>query len=303
MMTTPARPDARPGDREPNPDRGAYLRPRDLGAALDCLARGPRLILAGGTDVYPGTGRQAPAGPILDLTAVDGLAGIGPVAGGLRVGALTRWADIAAADLPPALAALRQAAAEVGGRQIQNAGTLGGNLCNASPAADGVPPLLTVDAEIDLASARGVRRVPLADFLTGPRQTLRRDDEVMTGVFIPEAALSGRSRFVKLGARRYLVISIAMVAVRLVVEGGRIATAALAVGACSATARRLPAVEAALLGAAPDRAAGLIDDAAVAAVLSPLDDIRASAGYRAAAAAELLRRAVAALASEAEPVR
>lgn len=289
---------ARPGDTAPEPSATGYFRPRDLGAALDCLARGPRLILAGGTDVYPATGRQAPAGPILDLGAIDGLAGIGPVAGGLRVGAMTRWADIAAADLPAALAALRQAAAEVGGRQIQNAGTLGGNLCNASPAADGVPPLLTVDAEVDLASARGLRRVPLADFLTGPRQTLRRDDEVMTGVFIPEAALSGRSRFVKLGARRYLVISIAMVAVRLVVEGGRIATAALAVGACSATARRLPAVEAALLGAAPDRVAGLIDDARVAAALAPLDDIRASAGYRAAAAAELLRRAVATLATD-----
>lgn len=293
----------RPDGIGPDPARGNYLRPRDLGAALDCLAGGPRLILAGGTDIYPASGRQAPAGPILDLSAIDGLAGIGAVAGGLGIGAMTRWADIAAADLPPALAALAAAAAEVGGRQIQNAGTIGGNLCNASPAADGVPPLLIVDAEVDLASVRGSRRVALADFLTGPRRTLRAPDEVMTGVFIPEAALRGRSRFVKLGARRYLVISIAMVAVRLEIESGRITGAALAVGACSATARRLPGVEAALVGAPPERATGLILDAEVAAALSPLDDIRASAGYRAGAAAELFRRAVADLVAAEEEVR
>lgn len=291
---------ARPDDTGPDAAGGAYLRPRDLGAALGALARSPRLILAGGTDIYPATGRQRLAGPVLDLSAIGGLAGIGAVAGGLRIGAMTRWADIAAADLPPALAALKGAAAEVGGRQIQNAGTIGGNLCNASPAADGVPPLLIVDAAVDLASVRGSRRVPLGDFLTGPRQTLRAPDEVMTGVFIPDRALQGGSRFSKLGARRFLVISIAMVAVRLEIAAGRITDAALAVGACSATARRLPGVEASLLGAAPDRAAGLIDDAAVAAALAPLDDIRASAGYRAKAAAELLRRTVAALAAKAE---
>lgn len=293
----------RPDDIGPDPAAGDYLRPRDLGAALAALARGPRVILAGGTDLYPATGRQALAGPVLDLSAIAGLAGIGPVAGGIRIGAMTRWADIAAADLPPALDALRAAATEVGGRQIQNAGTIGGNLCNASPAADGVPPLLIVDAEVDLASARGSRRIALADFLTGPRQTRRAADEVMTGVFIPDAALSGRSRFGKLGARRYLVISIAMVAVRLEVAQDRVARAALAVGACSATARRLVAVEAALTGATRDRAAGLIGDEAVAAALSPLDDIRASAGYRSAAAAEMLRRAVAALLDQAEGAR
>ena len=136
--------------------------------------------------------------------------------------------------------------------QIQNAGTIGGNLCNASPAADGVPPLLALDAEVELASAAGTRRLPLAAFLHGPRRTARRPDELLTAVLIPAAATEGRSAFLKLGARRYLVISIAMVAARLATADGRVTAAALAVGACGPVATRLPAVEAALVGHPPD---------------------------------------------------
>ena len=139
--------------------------------------------------------------------------------GGLRIAACTTWSEIRDAALPPACDALRAAAAEVGGRQIQNAGTIGGNLCNASPAADGVPPLLALDAAVELASAAGTRRLPLAAFLLGPRRTDRRPGEILTAVLLPEAALAGRSVFLKLGARRHLVISIAMVAVRLDVAG------------------------------------------------------------------------------------
>ena len=192
---------------------------------------------------------------------------------------------------------MRRAAAEIGGPQIQNAGTIGGNLCNASPAADGVPPLLVLDAEVELASAAGTRRLPLAAFLAGVRRTARRPDELLTAIHLPAAALTGRSAFRKLGARRYLVISIAMVAARLVVADGRVVSAALAVGACGPVATRLPAVEAAIAGAPADaRLPARIDAAAVAAALAPIDDHRASAGYRAKAATELLRRAVAGLA-------
>ena len=120
---------------------------------------------------------------------------------------------------------------EVGGYQILNAGTIGGNLCNASPAADGVPPLLAVDALVELASTAGIRRMALAEFLQCPPQTARRADTVMVAVLIPAASLTGRSHFLKLGPRAYLIISIAMVAVRIGVVGGKIAQAALAVGA------------------------------------------------------------------------
>ena len=195
--------------------------------------------------------------------------------------------------MPPACDGLRAAAREVGSLQIQTRGTVGGNLCNASPAADGVPPLLTLEAEVELASVRGTRRLPLADFLPAPRRTAKTPDELLTAVLIPAAALAGRGAFEKLGARRHLVISIVMTAARLTVEDGRIAAAAVAVGACSPVARRLPEVEAALLSRSPDTAAEAVDPDTVAAALAPIDDVRADAPCRLRAAAELVRRAVA----------
>jgi CO/xanthine dehydrogenase FAD-binding subunit len=274
----------------------AYARPATLPEALTLLSARPHVLLAGGTDIYPVAGR-IPQGDVLDLTALAGLRGITIVNGEIRIGACTTWDEILCADLPPALAALQQAAVEVGGRQIQNVGTIGGNLCNASPAADGVPPLLAVQAEVELAGTEGLRRLPLGAFLTGPRRTLRREREVMTAVIIPAAGLSGRSKFLKLGARAHLVISIAMVAVRLVIEDARIAEATVAVGACSPVACRLPTVERALTGAAPAEASDRVDASHVLAALSPLDDLRASADYRAMAATVLIRRAVAGAAS------
>ena len=259
------------------------------------MAAGGWRVLAGGTDLYPGAGARL-GGPVLDLTGLPGLAGISPdphYASGLRIGAATPWADIAEADLPAALRSLQQAARAVGGRQVQVAGTIGGNLCNASPAADGVPPLLVLGAEVELASLAGVRRLPMADFLQGPRQTALGADEMLMAVILPKAALQGRSAFVKLGARAHLVISIAMVAARLVVEGGRVVQAAVAVGACSPVAVRLPLVEAALLGAPVADAPARVLARDVQAALAPIGDVRATADYRRMAATELVRRAVA----------
>lgn len=268
-----------------------YARPSSLADALGLLADGQLRVLAGGTDVYPAAAGGALAQDVVDLTAIEGLGAI-TLAQGLRIGATTTWSQIAEAPLPPALRALQQAAVQVGGRQIQNAGTLGGNLCNASPAADGVPPLLILGAEVELASARGTRRLPLGAFLTGPRRTALRAGEILQAVHVPEAGLQGRSAFLKLGARAYLVISIAMVAVRLVARAGRVAEAHVAVGACSAVAVRLPAVEAALQGAPLAEAALRVRQADVAVALAPIDDIRATAAYRITAATELVARAV-----------
>lgn len=277
-----------------------YARPATLEEALAHVAAGAR-VLAGGTDLYPGAGARL-AGPLVDLAGLPGLCGIaadgqglGQGQGqGLRIGACTSWADVAAAALPPACAALQQAARQVGGRQIQNAGTLGGNLCNASPAADGVAPLMVLEAAVELASAGGRRVLPLADFLQGPRRTALAGAEVLTAILLPGPALAGVSRFEKLGARAHLVISIVSVAVRLQIAGGRVVAAAVAVGSCAPVARRLPAVEAALEGPA-DTAAARVSPAAVAEALAPIDDLRATAAYRRHAAAELVRRAVAAL--------
>ena len=273
-----------------------YERPRTLDAALRLMAGGEARPLAGGSDLYPAAGDRGLRGAFIDLTAIPGLRGLAATPDGLRIGATTPWAEIVRADLPEACAALRQAARQVGGRQVQETGTVAGNLCNASPAADGMPPLLALEAEVELASLRGLRRLPLARFVTGPRRTARAADEILTAVLIPAPALAGRSRFLKLGARAHLVISIAMVAARLVTDaGGRIREAALAVGACGPVATRQPAAEAAMLGRTPAEAARALAPDQFAA-LAPIDDIRASAAYRREAALELARRALADLA-------
>jgi CO/xanthine dehydrogenase FAD-binding subunit len=271
------------------PSAGDYARPASLDAVLRHAGAG-WTVLAGGTDLYPGQGARL-AGRVVDITAVPALGGITAVGGGLRIGAATPWTAIAEAALPPACAALQEAARQVGGRQIQNAGTLGGNLCNASPAADGVPPLLALDARVELAGPDGARHVALDAFLKGPRRTDLGPGEILAAIHVPAGALEGRSAFEKLGARAYLVISIAMVAVRLEIDGDRIRGARVAVGACGPVALRLRQVEAALLGPCTG-AAGRVAAEAVADALHPIDDVRASAAYRRRAAHALVCRAV-----------
>ena len=273
-------------------DTQTYFRPKSLAEALDVLSDQAPRIAAGCTDLFPATERKVLPGPILDITNVSGLRGIQGVAGGLMIGATTTWSDILRADVPSAFNGLKLAAREVGATQIQHRGTVAGNLCNASPAADGVPPLLTLNAEVQLQSKKAERRIPLTEFLLGPRKTALEADEIVTGVFIPQSALAGHSSFLKLGARRYLVISIAMTAARIEIQDGVVASAALAIGSCGPTATRLAAAEAALVGKPldPDQ----VTDALVAGAISPIDDMRADAGYRLRAAAELMRRTVAA---------
>jgi CO/xanthine dehydrogenase FAD-binding subunit len=284
-----------------NRETMTYLRPHLLEDALQWLATERPLIMAGCTDIYPTT--QAPSldGPLLDITALDSLRGITLVDGWRRFGAATTWDDVLRADLPPAYRMLKQAAREIGAVQIQVSGTIGGNLCTASPAADSVPCLMALDAEVELASVSGSRRLPLATFLTGPRQTALRPDELLVAIHVPPHAEAGLSGFAKLGARRYLVISIAMVAVRLVVDDGRIARAAVSVGACAPVATRQDQLESLLVGSQLDRIDSLAAEAMplIADSLAPIDDIRASAGYRRMAAAELAWRTIGSLRVEA----
>jgi len=270
-----------------------FLRPATLTEAITGLAGPGVRVLAGGTDLYPAAQGDALAGSVIDIAGLRELQGISWHDDGLRIGACTTWTQLMEADLPPALSALQAAARQVGGWQIQNAGTVGGNLCNASPAADGVPPLLACDAVVEVAGPHGLRRMDLSAFITGPRRTSLRQGEILLAVLIPAAGLDGRSAFLKLGARAHLVISIAMVAVRIVVREGVVTRAALAVGSASPVARRMPVVEAALVGLPTAQAAAAIEAAEVAAALSPIDDIRAPAAYRTEAAVTLLRRAVA----------
>jgi CO/xanthine dehydrogenase FAD-binding subunit len=280
--------------------------PSRLEEALELIGAGSWQALAGGTDVYPAHVGRALARPLLDLGRLDELRGVKRLvlndgSSWLRVGALETWTALRRVDLPAGCEALRQAAAEIGGRQVQNQGTLGGNLCNASPAADGVPVLMALDAQVELRSVRGRRRLPVADFVLGNRKTALAPDELLTAIEIPLVSAQARSAFLKLGHRRFLVISIAMVAVAVDVDSdGKLKRCALAVGACSAAARRLPGLESQLVGLpatqASARAARWLADDRLGwlSPLSPIDDVRGSARYRIEAVAELIPRALAA---------
>jgi CO/xanthine dehydrogenase FAD-binding subunit len=270
-----------------------YAKPHSLEEALALLAEGPWRILAGGTDFYPALGAKPLRENVLDINALSELRGVAEDSAHIVIGARTTWTAIVGADLPPAFDALKAAAREVGSIQIQNVGTVAGNLCNASPAADGVPALMALDAEVELRSANATRSLPLQKFILGNRKTALQPGEMVTVIRVPRASARGSSAFIKLGARRYLVISIAMAAARLVVGAdGRVAEAAVAVGSCSAVAERLPVLEAALVGRSADASLAAAVAADHLGDLTPIEDVRGSRAYRIEAAREIVSRAL-----------
>jgi CO/xanthine dehydrogenase FAD-binding subunit len=275
-----------------------YLRPTSLDEAVRMLAETGGTILSGGTDLYPALVDKPLPERVIDLSAVTALRGISVGEAEIRIGGRTTWTDIVRADLPPAFAGLKAAAREVGSIQIQNAGTIGGNLCNGSPAADGVPPLLALGAEVELLSVQGVRRLPVGAFITGNRRTEKRCDEVLSAVIVPRRFERAEAVFLKLGARKYMVISIVMVAINVLRDASRrVVHARVAVGSASAVAQRLRTLEAKLEGAAPSIPLSSLVAAEDVAPLAPIDDIRASATYRFEAAATLVKRGLEALAT------
>jgi CO/xanthine dehydrogenase FAD-binding subunit len=270
-----------------------YIKPKTLDEAVLALAAEPAQVLSGGTDFYPALGDRPVRGSVVDVSGLGELRGVTTEADRIRIGGLTTWSAIIRTPLPRSFDALKAAAREVGSVQIQNRGTVAGNLCNASPAADGVPPLLALDAEVELVSKTGARRMLLAEFIVGNRKTQRRADELLTAVMVPRSIEDAASTFVKLGARRYLVISISMVAaVVLLDDEGRVADARVAVGSCSAVARRLRELEGELVGTAVREGLGKRVRQEHLQPLSPIDDVRATAEYRMDASLTLVQRAL-----------
>jgi CO/xanthine dehydrogenase FAD-binding subunit len=273
-----------------------YWRPEALSEGLRVLQNHAGVhVVAGGTDWYAARVGRPVDLPMLDISAIAALQQIDMDRESIRLGAGVSWARLQASDLTEELACLAQAARDVGGWQVQHRGTLGGNLCNASPAADGVPPLLVLEAEVELHSARGTRRMPLGDFLLGPRHTALAADELLHSVVMRRQPTT-RTVFRKLGSRRYLVISFVMAAVAIQWDQqSRIAALRIAVGACSPVAQRMTALEKRLIGCPAGQLVTQIErawtDPASMSGLSPIDDVRASAAYRLAAAKVLISQA------------
>lgn len=261
-------------------------RPRNLKAALAMLANEPALTpIAGCTDVLVGLHfGTLDKRRFIDLWGLDELRGI-TARGVLRIGALATYADIIASPLVRKRVPMLVAAArEIGGAQIQNRGTLGGNIANASPAGDTLPVLAAADAQIVLRSATSERRVPFTEFYTGYRTSVRRPDELITAVEIP--AIDGRQWWRKVGTRRAQAISkIMMAGVRGPAQAGRhSAEVRVAIGSVAPTV--VLAVGAAAIlsegGSVPDAQAALRRE------IAPIDDLRSTGNYRQQVAANLL---------------
>jgi CO/xanthine dehydrogenase FAD-binding subunit len=270
-----------------------YFRPRTLEEAVHTLANHGGTILSGGTDFFPSLGERPAPSPLVDISGIADLRVISVVDDFIRIGGRTTWTDVIRTPLPRCFDALKSAAREVGSVQIQHRGTVAGNLCNASPAADGVPPLLALDAQVELVSAAGVRCLRLGEFIVGNRKTMRRPHEMLSAIIVPRGLDDARSAFLKLGARRYLVISIAMVAAVVKTDSfGCIEKARVAVGSCSVVARRMVDLERSLVGVAttPGWTSCVTPDHL--RDLSPIADVRATAEYRQDAALTLVRRAL-----------
>lgn len=270
-----------------------YFRPETVQEAVQVLATRGGQILAGGTDFFPALGDRAVRGDVVDISSVGELKGITFDSNYITIGGLTTWAEIIKAPLPRCFEGLKAAAREIGGIQIQNRGTIAGNLCNASPAADSVPPLLALDTEVELISRHGTRRMALADFIVGNRKTLRQPNEILSRILIPRKVENASSTFLKLGARRYLVISIVMVAAVIQNdEAHRVSAARVSIGSCSAVAIRLAELEQALIGSPLTKGLSSLVRPEHLRNLSPIADLRATSIYRKDAAFHLVQRAL-----------
>ena len=267
--------------------------PRTLDEALSLLAGGHGWRpLAGGTDLLVQiTGELAPAPErVLDIWRLDELRGIAVDDDAVVIGALTTYAEIRRSEVcQELLPALGEAAATIGAAQIQNRGTIGGNVVNASPAGDTLPLLLATDSQIALGSARGERIVPAAQFWTGYRETARADDELVLRVRIP--LRPGRQvRFRKVGTRRAQAISKVLMALAWREDGGVWRDVRLALGSVAERPIRVAGTEGVLEGAAPRRSTADHAAATLASEISPIDDVRSTADYRRVVSARVLHR-------------
>jgi xanthine dehydrogenase iron-sulfur cluster and FAD-binding subunit A len=274
-----------------------YRRPTSLADALAELARAgsDTRLIAGGTDVMVELGRGSKvAKRLIDLTALEPeLRYIDDTGEHLTMGALTTHNDVlASAAFRRDALPLVQSCAEVGAPQIRARGTIAGNLVTASPANDTIAALYVLDAEVEVASASARRRVRVADFCTGFRTTALAPGELVRSISIAKLGPSRRGIFLKLGLRKAQAISVISVAVVIAFDGPRVAEARIALGCVGPTIVRSPDAEASLIGGTLDRDARLRAAALAAAAIAPIDDIRASAGYRRTAVAALVERAL-----------
>jgi CO/xanthine dehydrogenase FAD-binding subunit len=271
-----------------------FARAASVDEAVAALAAGARPV-AGGTDLVVGArqGKSPLPDALVAIDRVPGLTGIREDGGALVIGPLATHRELTA---HPAVlrryTALADASAIVGSHATRAQGTLGGNVMNASPAMETGGPLLCLDATLTLTSTRGSRRISFAELLVGPGATSAEPDELLTAVEVPDPGERAGSCYVRLEYRRHMEIAVVGATALVVLDGSRVADARIAVTAVAPTIRRAPEAEAALTGSdgGPDAVSAAAEAAAAAA--QPIDDVRASAGYRRAMTSVIVGRAV-----------
>jgi len=269
-------------------------RPTSLSEALELMGALESVKpIAGGTDLLPlMRDRAVIVEEIVDIQELHELKGITVEDGTLRIGALATLTEVLESPLVAEKAPiLREAVGQIGSVQTRNQGTLAGNICNASPAADSAPALMVLGAQARVSSARGVREVPVDEIFAGPKMNSLAKDELVTEILIPELPSGSGAAFEKLGRRRGITLAVVNAAVYLAMDGKKCVDARIALGAIAATPIRLPEVEASYKGKELTPEAIEESSRACYALVSPVDDVRASADYRREMACVLVKRA------------
>lgn len=271
----------------------AVFSPRSLAELWGTLSEHPQArVFAGGTDLLIWLrGRRIDPPSLISLAKIETLGGIGEDSHWLRIGATTSHAALL--DDPrikTRFSVLAQALKTLGSPHIRRMGTIGGNIVTASPAGDTLPPLLVLDAEVELCSAAGMRRMPISDFIPAPGKTALGPGEILSAVYLPKPAEHLFQHFEKVGLRSAMACAIASLAAVIGISDGRIESARLAWGSVGPTVVRIPAIEAALIGQTLSRKTLESIIPQVLSGISPLDDVRASAAYRRLVAGNLLLR-------------
>ncbi|MCY3850849.1 MAG: xanthine dehydrogenase family protein subunit M [Acidimicrobiaceae bacterium] len=271
-----------------------YAAPTTTDEALELLRSDPdSQVFAGATDLIPQirAGRPEPS-LLVDLKRIERLVAVSRVNGAWTVGAATPTSALTAnAEFSSTFPGLSEASGLIGSDQIQNRSSWGGNLCNASPAADSVPALIVNDARAVIACASGERTADVADIVTGPGETSLADGEFIIEFLLDNPPAGASDAYLRLIPRTEMDIAVVGAAVQLRLDGDSVASAKVALGAVAPTVVRVPAAEAALVGSTLDDAALAAAAAAASAACNPIDDKRGTIQYRRQVAGVLTRRA------------
>jgi xanthine dehydrogenase small subunit len=274
------------------PDSPDYVRPRDLDEAIAARAAHPDwMVIAGATDLMVNANHRAVPRGMIDLWRLAAICFVRAADDVITIGAGTTWREV---ENHPAirthLAPLAAAAREIGALQIQARGTLGGNVGTSSPVGDSLPVLLALDAELEVASVRGTRRVAYRDWCTGYRTTQLAADELIVAAHIAVPGAATRTAWRKIGTRRAQSISKVMGAAAITLDAGVVTGARVALGAVADRPIRIAAVEAAVRGLPLGAQAAEAARAALRSAIRPIDDVRSTADYRREVAENLVAR-------------